>query len=426
MSNNQTSNSENVGLYSAIAMSMSGMMGSGLFTILGFANLTAKSHFPYAFLLAGIAVLFTVYSCAKLSATFSAGGGPAGYIVSAYGNGFISGWMNTFLYLGFLVSTALYASGFTEFIVVLTGDFFTSFELKLIGSALVLILALVNLLGASIVGFAGLIAIGIVFFSLIGLSSYGFSQLPLANLSFSGGPIKDLAIATGMLYINYQGFAVVSSAASSMAEPKKIIPKSMYIAVLLIISLYVVVSFVIIQITPLDLIKADPSNVIGSAANILMGRAGFIAVGVVALLACAAAVNATIFTATRVLGVVVSEHSNMQWLSQVIGHSQTKQLLISSLIVIALVLGFPLEIVGKMASMAFLLLFSVISYGHILIRHQTGANPYLLWCGVVINLILFISLLINEIKSSPAGVIVLGIALLGTLLMQLKYQFTKA
>jgi L-asparagine transporter-like permease len=229
-----------------------------------------------------------------------------------------------------------------------------------------------------------------------------------------------------MLYINYQGFAVVSSAASSMAEPKKIIPKAMYIAVLLIISLYIVVSFVIIQITPLDLIKTDPSNVIGSAANILMGKAGFIGVGVVALLACAAAVNATIFTATRVLGVVVSEHSNMQWLSQTLGHSQTKQLLISSLIVIALVLGFPLEIVGKMASMAFLLLFSVISYGHILIRHQTGANAYLLWCGVVINLILFISLLINEIKSAPAGAIVLVTALVATLLMQLKYQFTKA
>jgi amino acid transporter len=426
MSDTQASRAQNVGLYSAIAMSMSGMMGSGLFTILGFANLTAQSHFPYAFLLAGIAVLFTVYSFAKLSATFSAGGGPAGYIVSAYGNGFISGWMNTFLYLGFLVSTALYASGFTEFIVVLTGDFFTSFELKLIGSALVLILALVNLLGPSIVGFAGLIAIGIVFFSLIGLSAYGFSQLPLANLSFSGGPIKDMAIATGMLYINYQGFAVVSSAASSMVEPKKIIPKSMYIAVSLIISRYVLASFIVIQITPLDLIKADPSNVIGSAANILMGRAGFIGVGVIALLACAAAVNATIFTATRVLGVVVSEHSNMQWLSLALGRSQTKQLLISSLIVIALVLGFPLEIVGKMASMAFLLLFSVISYGHILIRHQTGANAYILWCGVVINLILFISLLVNEIKSAPAGAIVLAIALLGTLLMQLKYKFTKA
>ena len=81
---------------------------------------------------------------------------------------------------------------------------------------------------------------------------------------------------------------------------------------------------------------------------------------------------------------------------------------------------------GKMASMAFLLLFSVISYGHILIRRQTGANAYILWCGVVINLILFISLLINEIKSAPAGAIVLVIALLGTLLMQLKYQFTKA
>ena len=54
-----------MGLYSAIAMSLSGMMGSGLFTVLGCANLTAKSHFPVA-------------------------GGPAGYIVSNYGNGLIA------------------------------------------------------------------------------------------------------------------------------------------------------------------------------------------------------------------------------------------------------------------------------------------------------------------------------------------------
>ena len=88
-----------MGLYSAVAMSLSGMMGSGLFTILGYANLTAKSYFPIAFLLAGIAVLFTVYSCAKLSATFPVAGGPAGYIVSTYGDGFIAGWMNIFLYI---------------------------------------------------------------------------------------------------------------------------------------------------------------------------------------------------------------------------------------------------------------------------------------------------------------------------------------
>ena len=418
----QTQSSKNVGLYSAIAMSLSGMMGSGLFTVLGYANLTAKSHIPIAFLLAGIAVLFTVYSCAKLSATFPVAGGPAGYIVSTYGNGFIAGWMNIFLYLGFLISTSLYASGFTEFIVVLTGNMFTSFELKLIGGALVFIFALVNLLGASIVGLAGLVAIGLVLISLLAYSAVGISHLDAATLDFGVGPIEGIAIATGMLYINYQGFAVVSSAADSMAEPKKTIPKAMYIAVLFVIALYVLVSFITIQVTPVDIIKSNPSNVIGAAANLLMGKAGFIGIGLIALLSCAAAVNATIFTATKVLGVVVTEHANAAWLTRALGRGQMRRLLVSAAIVIVLVLGFPLEIVGKMASMAFLLLFGVITYGHIRICGQTGANAIVLWFGLVINLALFIFLVLNGIQSNPAGVIVLVIALAATGLIQYRYQ----
>ena len=418
----QTQSSKNVGLYSAIAMSLSGMMGSGLFTVLGYANLTAKSHIPIAFLLAGIAVIFTVYSCAKLSATFPVAGGPAGYIVSTYGNGFIAGWMNIFLYLGFLISTSLYASGFTEFIVVLTGNLFTSFELKLIGGALVFIFALVNLLGASIVGLAGLVAIGLVLISLFVYSAVGISHLDAATLDFGVGPIEGIAIATGMLYINYQGFAVVSSAADSMAEPKKTIPKAMYIAVLFVIALYVLVSFITIQVTPVDIIKSNPSNVIGAAANLLMGKVGFIGIGLIALLSCAAAVNATIFTATKVLGVVVTEHANAAWLTRALGQGQMRRLLVSAAIVIVLVLGFPLEIVGKMASMAFLLLFGVITYGHIRICGQTGANSIVLWFGLVINLALFIFLVLNGIQSNPAGVIVLVIALAATGLIQYRYQ----
>ena len=422
---NKIPDSKNIGLFSAITMSLSGMMGSGLFTILGFANLTSKTHFPIAFLLAGIAVFFTVYSCAKMSATFPASGGPAGYIVSAYGDGFIAGWMNLFFYLGFLISTALYASGFSEFITVLTSNLFSALELKFIGAALVIIFALLNLLGAKVVGLAGSIAIGLVFLVLLGFSGAGIAKLNSVNFTFFGGSLEGIALATGMLYVNYQGFAVVSSAAGSMREPKKTIPRAMLIAVLLIISLYVLVSEVAIEITPLAAIESDPGNMLGSAAKVIAGNTGFIVIGLAALLACAAAVNATIFTASKVLGLVVNEHPKMQCLTYAIGQSQVRPLLISAAIVIGLVLGFPLEIVGKMASMAFLLLFGVITYGHIRIRHQTGANVVVLWCGVIVNFILFIFLLVSGIQSEPAGVIVLALALLGTFLLQLKYHFIK-
>lgn len=418
-------NPQNIGLLSATTMSLSGMMGSGLFTVLGFANLTSGTHFPIAFLLAGIAVFFTVYSCAKISATFPTSGGPAGYIVSTYGNGFISGWMNLFFYLGFLISTALYASGFSEFITVLTGGFFTALELKFIGAALILIFTLLNLLGAKVVGLAGTIAIGLVFLVLLGFSGIGIKQLNFSNLSFLGGSFDGIAIATGMLYVNYQGFAVVSSAAGSMSEPKKTIPQAMLIAVPLIICLYVLVSWVAIQITPLSVIQSNPSNMLGAAAKIIAGDTGFIVIGLAALLASAAAVNATIFTASKVLGLVVNEHIKIPWLIHVVGQNQVRPLLISASIVIGLVLGFPLEIVGKMASMAFLILFAVITFGHLRIRQQTGTHAWLLWCGVIINISLLIFLIANGIKTDPSGVIALLIGLFVTLIIQVNYHFIK-
>lgn len=418
--------SENIGLLSATTMSLSGMMGSGLFTVLGFAFLTAGTHFPLPFLLAGVAVFFTVYSCAKISAAFPAKGGPAGYIITVYGDGFIAGWMNLFFYLGFLISTALYASGFTEFITVLTGNFFTPLDLKLIGAALVLIFSLLNLLGARIVGIAGSIAIGLVFLALLGFSGIGMAQINFSNVTLLGGSFEGIAIATGMLYVNYQGFAVVSSAAGSMTEPKKTIPRAMLIATLLIVCLYVLVSWIAIQLTPISLIQNDPGNMLGISAKLIAGDAGFIVIGLAALLASAAAVNATIFTASKVLGVVVDAHPKSQWLGKLIGESQIRPLLISAIIVIGLVLVFPLEIVGKMASMAFLILFAVITFGHLRIRQQTGTHAWILWCGVIINVSLFMFLFIDGIKSNPSGNIALMIGLLATFGLQLSYHFTKA
>ena len=418
--------SENIGLLSATTMSLSGMMGSGLFTVLGFAFLTAGTHFPFPFLLAGVAVFFTVYSCAKISAAFPAKGGPAGYIVTVYGDGFIAGWMNLFFYLGFLISTALYASGFTEFITVLTGNFFTPLDLKLIGAALVLIFSLLNLLGARIVGIAGSIAIGLVFLALLGFSGIGMAQINFSNVTLLGGSFEGIAIATGMLYVNYQGFAVVSSAAGSMTDPKKTIPRAMIIATLLIVCLYVLVSWIAIQLTPISLIQTNPGNMLGISAKLIAGDSGFIVIGLAALLASAAAVNATIFTASKVLGVVVDAHPKSQWLGKLIGEGQIRPLLISAIIVIGLVLGFPLEIVGKMASMAFLILFAVMTFGHLRIRQQTGTHAWILWCGVIINVSLFIFLFIDGLKSNPSGNIALIIGLLATFGLQLSYHFTKA
>jgi FtsH-binding integral membrane protein len=76
-----------------------------------------------------------------------------------------------------------------------------------------------------------------------------------------------------------------------------------------------------------------------------------------------------------------------------------------------------------MASMAFLLMFGVVSFGHLRIRQQTGAAAPLLWIGIVINGLLFLSLFINAVKTAPASAITLVAALAGTFALESFYRW---
>ncbi len=415
---------KNMGMLSAIAMSLSGMMGSGLYSVLGYANLTAGIHIPIAFLTASLAVFFTVYSFAKLSATYPGrGGGPAGFMQTCYGSSFFSGWMNIFMCLGFLLATSLYASSCTEFISVLTGPLLSAGQLKVIGSIVVVFFALLNLLGATIVGRAASVTIGLVFLALIAFAGMGLSRMDFSAMQWKGGTLQGVGIATGMLYINFQGFAVVTSAAQSMADPRKMLPRAMYTAVTLITILYITVSWVAIQVTPHAEIVKHAGDILGEAARIMAGKTGFVVIVISALFACAAAVNATIFIAAKVFAFVVSQHPEAKALSRLVGTGSVRPLLASSCIVIALVLGFPLVSVGKMASMAFLLIFGVISFGHLRIRSQTGAAAWLLCVGVLINSLLFVSLFVDAVKTAPANAITLVSALAGTCALESFYRW---
>ena len=400
-----------MGMISAVAMSLSGMMGSGLYSVLGYANLTDGTHIPIAFFTAAVAVSFTVYSFCKLSATYPGrGGGPAEFMHSCYGNKFISGWINIFMCLGFLLATALYAASFTDFISTLTGPLLSAGQLKVVGSVVVVFFALLNLFGANIVGRVAAGSIGLVFLVLITFAGAGIAHMDYGSLQWKGGSLQGVAVATGMLYINFQGFAVVTSAAQSMADPSKMLPRSMTIAVTLIALLYLVVSWVAIQVTPHAELVAHADDLLGEAARIIGGKPAFIGIVISALLACAAAVNATIFIAAKILTHVVNEHSEARVLTRFVGTGNMRPLLISSGIVIVMV------------SMAFLLIFGIISFGHLRIRSQTGAAAWILWGGVLINGSLFVSLFINSAKTAPASTFFLVVALVGTCALEIFYR----
>ncbi len=390
------------------------MMGAGLFSLLGTASAHAGSHIPLAFLLGAIAASFSVYSYAKLGATFPSSGGAATFTVMSFGPGVISGGLNIFQYIAYLIAAALYAAGFSEYANTLLGGNLDPLEVKIVGAVIVILCTGINILGANIVGKAEMIAIGFVTLALLLFSAKGIHVANVGAFQSSSWSLNGIAIATGILYINYQGFGVVTNSSNAMQEPQKELPLAMFSALILVTIAYVLVSTAaILLLTPAQMAQYN-GHVLADAAQIVSGQVGFIVIGASALLACAAALNATIFAASNIAADMARKSSVSKALSESVLKTQLRALTISAFLVIALVLAFPLDVVGKMASLAFLLVYAAITYGHIRVRKQTGAKLWPLWAAIVINLSLFTTLFINVIESAPNSAIALAVALVGS------------
>jgi amino acid transporter len=405
---------KDISLFSATALGIGGMMGAGLYSLLGLASSHAGTHVPLAFLIGAIAASFSVYSYAKLGAAFPSSGGAATFTVMSFGPGIISGGINLFQYIAYLIAAALYAAGFVEYTNTLFGGDLSPILLKCITAAIILTCTFLNLLGPSLVGKAEMIAIGLVVISLLVFSAMGFDQADFKGFHMGGGSIEGIAVAAGILYINFQGFGVVTNSSSAMKSPQKELPLAMFSALILVTVAYLAVSIAVVLLMPLNVMQIDNGHVLADAAKLVAGKLGFIVISISALLACAAAVNATIFAASNIAADVAEKKEISSALGNTVLKNNLRALTMSSIGVIVLALIFPLSEVGQMASLAFLLVYAVITYGHLRVHHQTGAKPKILWCAIVINLSLFTALLINTIKTAPSSAIALLIALIGS------------
>ena len=154
---------------------------------------------------------------------------------------------------------------------------------------------------------------------------------------------------------------------------------------------------------PLTEIEKNAGHVLAVAGSTVLGRAGFIAVSVAALLATASAVNATIFAASSIGEDAARKRELFPVLMQRAFGGKPLPLLISAALVILLVLFFPLNAVGQMTSLAFLVIYGAVSLSHLRLRQQTGAKAWPLSAAVAINSLLFLALIGDAVRTGPAS-----------------------
>ena len=408
----------------ATAIGVGGMMGAGLYTLLGLASTTAGVWLPLAFLVGGSVTVFSVYSYAKLGARYPSRGGAAQFLIRCFGDGVIAGGLNVFQFLGWIIAMALYCAGFAGYVRALLPWHTPGWSAKAIGIGLIVAVVLVNLVGSKFVGRSEIFVITIELAILAAFVVFGFTKGDPGRFTENGDHHwLGVLFAAGLLYVTYEGFGVVTNSAGDMSNPAKELPRAMFSALGIVIVVYILVSSVVVMTLSLPAMDAGQGHVLSEAGRQILGRVGFVVIGVAALLATASGVNATMYGDANLAYTVATTGELPRDFTRGVWHGGTVGLFVAAGITAAFVLFFPLAAVGQMASLAFLIVYGMVSVGHLRIHRDTGAKPWLLVVAVVLNLALFLLLLGYTIHTGPASTWLTLIAVLvGSFVFEVAYR----
>jgi len=366
-------------------MGIGAMVGAGIFALLGEASAIAGSAVYISFIAGGIIALFSGYSLGKLGATFPSSGGIVEYLSQSYGVGFFTGTMSVMLYFAAVVSLSLIAKAFGNYAAALFSRDASHLLRTLFSIGIVILFVAINLRGAKDVSFWERLTVAIKFSVLSALSVAGIYSLNPDLLSPSRYPASaNIFYSLALTFFAFEGFRVITNTAEDMPNPAKTLPRAMIAAILLVMALYVAISFAVFGNLATDKIIAAKDFALAQAALPIFGKVGFTVVAITALIATASAINANLYAATNVTYQLAKDGELPQAFGKPIAHSR-EGLIISGILVIFLSLLFDLGEIATIGSISVLFVHTVTHIGHLKIIAKTGASKILVALAALLS-----------------------------------------
>ena len=382
-----TATEKSMGYWSVVSIGVGGMVGGGIFAVLGLAVQLAHGGTPLAFAIAGMIALATAYSYARLSATYPSQGGTVGFLNRAFGTGIFAGGLNILLWLSYIIMLSLYAYAFGSYGATFFPEAMQPFWKHVFISFAVVIFTCLNILGARAVAksedyiVAFKIAILMVFLA-VGLWSVNIQRLEPAAWS---SPLQ--LIAGGMIiFVAYEGFELIANTAGNVRNPSRVLPIAYYSAVGFVIVLYVLVAIVTVGNLSIGGIIAARDYALAEAAKPFLGSFGFTMIAIAALLSTGSAINATLYGSARISYVIAKDGELPEKLEQKIWKRPIEGLLITSVLTLLVANLFNLSSISTMGSSGFLLIFAAVNAANARLSSITGSRRWISVCGTILCL----------------------------------------
>lgn len=298
-----------LGLWATIAMGTGVMIGAGIFALTGQIAELAGPLFPLAFLLAAGVSALSAYSYAKVAGANPSSGGIAMILSDAYGRGAITAACSMLMAFSMIINESLVARTFGTYSAELLDVGSRDLLVPVLAFGLILIAFAINLVGNRAIGSISIGAalvkvVGIVAFAGAALWAAGFGFEAAADGAGTDATLDGLLAATALAILAFKGFTTITNSGDEIREPGRNIGRSIAASLGISLAVYLLVAYAVGSTLTIPEIVAAKDYSLAEAARPGLGNAGLTFTVLIAIVATASGLLASLFAVSRMLAML--------------------------------------------------------------------------------------------------------------------------
>ena len=416
-----------LGVIELIAIALGGMIGGGIFSVLGVSVALIGVYTPIAFMLGGALAFLAAYSYVKLAVYYKDEGATYSFFKKTFPNSEFAaslvGWWITF---GYISTLALYAYTFSSYAIsgfeVADSEYFR----KIVAGLIIFVFALINIWSVKGMGkiedvmvYTKLFILALISFVFINNSKFSIPILMEQNNGFN---IMNIAIVASLTFVAFEGFQLVIHAINEMENPRTNIPRAIYSSIFVTISIYVVIAIGAIMAIPFENIIQSQEYALASGAGEILGEWGAELVIIGAVLATSSAISGTLFGASRLMSVIANDGYFPKFLTKRKNNIPIYSIVLMAIFAFILILLGDLKVILEFGSVTFLLVSILMAFANLKIHRLTNSS-------LILTIVAFLGLLAGTIiilyyEATTNGEQIYYIGALYAALTLLAYIFT--
>jgi len=401
---------KNLGLKELVAIAIGGMVGGGIFTILGISISMVGALAPFAIAFGGVVAWFAAYSYVQLGIYYKDEGATYAFFKRTYPDSHMAasfiGWYTIF---GYISTLALYAYTFSSYSI--SGFEFANSEVvrKTVAIGIIWVFVFINLWSVKGMGeiedimvYAKLfilfiISVALIYFAKTDMGT--FSNMMIKD--FEQTPIVSILIVSSVTFVAYEGFQLVINAVNEVDNPDSDIPKAIYLAIVLVALIYFIIALSSVMAIPVaDLIK-NKEYALATGAEDIMGSLGRNLVIVGAILATSSAINGTLFGSSRQMARIADDGYMPSIISQRVGSIPKTAITAMAAIASLLIAIGGLRLILEFGSITFLLVSLLMAIANFKIRKLTHSSTWITVLSIIGLFLGTVAILYYEFQTNP-------------------------